>query len=139
MGTVIRPEVSAKNRYWLPKHRYYELKHFCLQYPEWKRSYISLDGLPTKSAIASEHVDGGMLPDPTALYAEARLYYRDRMDMVEKAAHDAAGDLGNLLLRAVTEEISYEHLAAMETVPCCKEVWYTAYRRFFWLLDKARK
>lgn len=139
MGTAIRPEVSAKNRYWLPKHRYYELKHFCLQYPEWKRSYISLDGLPTKSAIASEHVDGGMLPDPTVLYAEARLYYRDRMDMVEKAARGAAGDLGALLLRAVTEEISYEHLAVMETVPCCKEVWYAAYRRFFWLLDKARK
>ena len=139
MGTAIRPEVSAKNRYWLPKHRYYELKHFCLQYPEWKRNYISLDGLPTKSAITSEHVDGGSISDPTALYAEARLYYRNRMDMVEKAARDAASDLSNLLLRAVTEEISYEHLATLETVPCCKEVWYTAYRRFFWLLDKARK
>lgn len=32
MGTVIRPEISVKNRYWLPKHRYYELYHFCLQY-----------------------------------------------------------------------------------------------------------
>lgn len=139
MGTVIRPEVSAKNRYWLSKHRYYELKHFCLQYPEWKRNYISLDGLPTKSSIASEHIDGGTISDPTALYAEARLYYRNRMDMVEKVAQDAAGDLSALLLKAVTEEISYEHLVMQETVPCCKEVWYTTYRRFFWLLDKARK
>ncbi len=139
MGTVIRSEVSVKNRYWLPKHRYYELKHFCFQYPEWKQNYKSLDGLPTKSSITSEHVDGGAVPDPTALYAEARIYYRDRMDMVEKAARDAAGDLSPLLLRAVTEKISYEHLAAREIVPCCKEVWYAAYRRFFWLLDKARK
>lgn len=139
MGTIIRPEVSMKNRYWLPKHRYYELKHFCLQYPEWKRSYMSLDGLPAKSAIASERVDGGFLPDPTSFYAEARLYYRDRMDMVEKAAREAAGDLSKLLLKAVTEGISYDHLAAREIVPCCKEVWYAAYRRFFWQLDKARK
>lgn len=43
MGTVIRPEVSHKNTYYISKHRYYELKHFCLQYPEWRKSYISLD------------------------------------------------------------------------------------------------
>ena len=39
MSTVIRPEISKKNLYWIPKHRYYELKHFCLQYPEWKKNY----------------------------------------------------------------------------------------------------
>ena len=33
MGTQIRPELSEKNLYWIDRHRYYELKHFCLQYP----------------------------------------------------------------------------------------------------------
>lgn len=135
MGTVIRPEVSTKNRYWLSRHRYYELKHFCLQYPEWKQAYLDLDGRPSRSASVSEHVDGGMTPDPTAVYAEARLYFRERMDMVEQAAREAADDLAGLMVRAVTEGMSYEHVSP----PCCKEVWYTAYRRFFWLLDKARK
>lgn len=32
MGTTIRPELSEKNPYWIERHRYYELKHFCLQY-----------------------------------------------------------------------------------------------------------
>lgn len=45
MGTVIRSELSRKNPYWIEKHRYYELKHFCLQYPIWKQSYSSLGGL----------------------------------------------------------------------------------------------
>lgn len=135
MATVIRPELSLKNRYYISKHRYYELKHFCLQYPEWKKNYISLDGLPTRTSGISERVDGGMMSDPTAVYAEARLYYRDRMDMVEMASKEAAGDLYPLMIRAVTEGLSYEVI----TPPCCKEVWYTAYRRFFWLLDKARK
>lgn len=27
-----KPELSLKNPYYLPRHRYYELKHFCLQY-----------------------------------------------------------------------------------------------------------
>lgn len=37
MGTTIRPELSEKNPYWIERHRYYELKHFCLQYPIWKK------------------------------------------------------------------------------------------------------
>lgn len=41
MGTIIRPELSEKNKYWLEKHRYYELKHFCLQYPLWKQAYLA--------------------------------------------------------------------------------------------------
>lgn len=80
-------------------------------------------------------MSGGTTPDPTAVYAEARLYYRERMEMVETAANEAADDLAKLLLRAVTEGVSYDHISP----PCCKEVWYTMYRRFFWLLDKARK
>ena len=55
--------------------------------------------------------------------------------MVEQAAREAAADLAEMMLRAVTEEVSYEYISP----PCCKEVWYAAYRRFFWLLDKARK
>ena len=41
MSTDIRPEVSVKNKYWISRHRYYELKHFCLQYGEWKQAYNS--------------------------------------------------------------------------------------------------
>ena len=44
MGTTIRPELSEKNPYWIEKHRYYELKHFCLQYPIWRKAYSVLDG-----------------------------------------------------------------------------------------------
>lgn len=128
-------DLSTNNKYWLPKHRYYELKHFCLQYPDWKQSYRDLDGLPSRSASAGEHSSGGATPDPTAVFAEARIYYRDRIDMVKSTAEEVAGDLAGLMLRAVTEGVSYEHISP----PCCKEVWYAAYRRFFWLLDKARK
>ena len=39
MATTIRPELSEKNPYWIEKHRYYELKHFCLQYPIWRKAY----------------------------------------------------------------------------------------------------
>lgn len=45
MGTNIRPELSNKSPYWIERHRYYELKHFCLQYPIWKRAYAALGNL----------------------------------------------------------------------------------------------
>ena len=31
------PDISKKNPYWIDRERYYELKHFCLQYRYWKR------------------------------------------------------------------------------------------------------
>ena len=48
MGTTIRPELSEKNPYWIERHRYYELKHFCLQYPIWKKAYAALESLTAK-------------------------------------------------------------------------------------------
>lgn len=70
MGTIIRPELSEKNKYWIEKHRYYELKHFCLQYVIWKKSYLALDGLcrrPMELAIFSNTHS-----DPTLRCVEAR-------------------------------------------------------------------
>ena len=139
MGTAIRPEISIKNRYWLPKHRFYELRHFCLQYDDWKRSYASLQGQPSRSQLGSIRVNYGQVSNPTAAYAEARLYYRERIEMIENVANDAGEHLAPLLIKAVTRGLSYEQLNAAEGIPCCKDVWYVMYRRFFWLLDKARK
>ena len=34
---------SQNNEYWISKHRYYELKHFCMQYPLWKAAYRLLE------------------------------------------------------------------------------------------------
>lgn len=139
MGTVIRPEVSYKNQYWISRHRYYELKHFCMQYPEWKKAYKEIDGFSNKSFMEGEHVDGGNVSDPTAVYAETRIYYLERMRLVETAAKDACAELYKQLMRCATEGVSYECIRAQEPMPCGKDAFYAAYRRFFWLLDKTRR
>jgi hypothetical protein len=77
--------------------------------------------------------------DPTAKCAEARLFYFDRMSMIEQAAITADAVLSSYILKAVTEGVSYEHLKAGSEIPCCKDVYYTLYRRFFWLLNKERQ
>ena len=67
MGTEIRPEISDKSKYWIEKHRYYELKHFCLQYPIWKKAHDALDGLSKRPADLELFVKSGqVVGDPTA-------------------------------------------------------------------------
>lgn len=36
MATTIRPEIARSKPYHISKHRYLELRHFCLQYYEWR-------------------------------------------------------------------------------------------------------
>jgi len=139
MSTVIRPELSSKNKYWIERHRYYELKHFCLQYPIWKKAYMELDGYHRRSGSMINALTDLRSSDPTERYVEDRLYFADRMKLVEQAAIGSSIELSSYILKAVTEGLSYDHLQATYNIPCGKDVYYDLYRRFFWILDKTRK
>lgn len=138
MGTTIRPELSDRNEYWIEKHRYYELKHFCLQYPIWKKAYFALNEFNKKSIDLASFIKTGKNSDPTAQCAEARIFYSDRISMIENVAKETDLTLWNYILHAVTEGISYDCLRVRFNIPCCKDNYYKLYRRFFWLLNKAR-
>lgn len=98
MSTEIRPELSEKNPYWIGKHRYYELKHFCLQYPIWKKAYNALLGLSSRPNDLDIFVKSGQVrSDPTARCAESRISFAKRMELVEQAAYFARGHRGSVL------------------------------------------
>lgn len=139
MSTVIRPEVSKKNPYWLERHRYYELKHFCLQYPIWKQAYASLSGLEAKRLDGIFAGKTNAVSDPTERCAEARIFYADRMQMIEQAAKDADASMAFYLVQAVTQGLSYESVKAKLEIPCGRDAYYGLYRKFFYLLHKERQ
>ena len=140
MATEIRPELSEKNPYWIGKHRYYELKHFCLQYPIWKKAYNALLGLSSRPNDLDIFVKSGQVrSDPTARCAESRVSFAKWMELVEQAAIGTDGDLYPYILRGVTEGLSYNALKMQYAIPCCREVYYNLYRRFFWLLSRFLK
>ncbi len=139
MGTVIRPETSKKNKYWIPRHRYHELKHFCLQYPLWKKAYLELQTEGIKSSSLIKPSDNNSVSDPTAERVEKMSFYSDRMDMIERAAQETDMVLWRYILTAVTEGLSYDAVKARLEIPCCKDVYYKLYRKFFWLLSEARR
>ena len=140
MGRTVRPERSGKKSpYWLEKHRYYELEHFCLQYPTWKKAYAALDGLSRRPIELAAHFRTNALSDPTARCAEAMLFYSERMDMLVRVAKATDLGLWDYILAGVTEGLSYDQLKARLEIPCGRAEYYDFYRRFFWLLDKERQ
>jgi hypothetical protein len=138
MATVIRPEISKKSKYWIDKHRHYELKHFCLQYPLWKRTYADLNG-SSISTSKFESIPGHDIPsDPTATCAIKKTYYLERIKLIEDAAKETDEFLYKYILKAVTEELSFTYLKSKMNIPCGRDTYYDRYRRFFWLLSKSR-
>ena len=139
MATVIRPEISTKSKYYIDKHRHYELKHFCLQYPIWKRTYAALLDLSIVSSNLTGMPSSGGLSDVTAKTAIRRTAYADKIKLVEETAKEADPYLYEYILKAVTEGLSYTYLRTILEIPCGRDMFYDRYRRFFWLLSEARQ
>ena len=135
MSTVIRSEVSKRNPYYISKHRYYELKHFCLQYPEFKRKYNEL----------CEKIPGGVIRVnnddvvPVDESAAVRQRYLDLMQLIEDCAYLTDPVIGAYILKGVTEGYTYSYFRMKEQIPCCKDIYYNCYRKFFCILDHRKK
>lgn len=138
MATVIRPEISEKNKYYIDKHRYYELKHFCLQYNEWKKGYAKCDDAIIFAARIDRLPSSNIPSDITAKYAMRKLYYSERIKLVDRVAIDTDEFLYPFILKAVTEGLSYTYLKSKLNIPCGRDMYYDRYRKFFWLLSEAR-
>jgi hypothetical protein len=104
-----------KTEYNLSKHRFYELKHFCLQYLEWKHLYLELDGWYDES--------GKNRGDTTSRDGIRRADIKKNVEMIE----ECAGLVGNDILRFVTED--------KIVLPIEKRY---EYRKFFWELSRRR-
>jgi len=134
MGTKIRTNVSKKNPYYLPKHEYLMLRHFCLQYPEWKREKYEIESrVGTGFQNDSKYQSNFTSPVELAHEHSAILSYK--LELVEEAARMAGEDLWSYILIGVTTECNYEYLSLMRKMPCCKDVYYKTYRKFFWILS----
>ena len=88
--------------------------------------------------MANSEVKGTMADSTTEKAADARIYLKNRMEMVENACKKASPEFYRYLLEAVTNDRSYVYLQQVMRIPCCKDIYYVLYRRFFWILDDLR-
>lgn len=139
MATMLRAEISQKNKYWISKHRYYELKHFCLQYPKWKKAYSDLCDINIPLSMV-ETTPTDILPgDPTTKRTSMKNFYLERIELIEKTAIKADPCLHEYIVKGVTEGKSYTYLKTVLNIPCGRDMYYERYRKFFWLLNESRE
>lgn len=138
MSTVIRPEISKKNSFYISKERYYELKHFCMQYKDWQKALQSLDTLNFGGSIPEFITSKNYHASPVERICIAREYYRDKIRMIEESAVLADEEIANYILMAVTKNLSCVALINKYNMPCGKDKFYNAYRKFFWHLSQLR-
>lgn len=138
MATVIRAQLSEKNKYYIDKHRYYELKHFCLQYNEWKKAYANCSEAILFASGFEKEPCSNVPSDITAKYGMMKAHYDRRIKLIEKTAMEADDFLYPYILKAVTEGLSYTYLKTRLDIPCGRDMYYDRYRKFFWLLSESR-
>lgn len=137
MSTQIRPELSKNNKYWIPRHRFYELKHFVMQYPEWELKIASID------SMVKSHMDpAGRINDlPGDGVADAvikRAEFTKKRTMCLSAAKKTDPKLGKYILQGIINGDSYDIVLANTGIPCSKDTYYELYRKFFWILNQLR-
>ena len=129
----LRPCLSQRSPYYLSKHRYYELKHFCLQYPEWKKLYSVLaPAIPGGSII---RVDRSHYEDKIFEIAALRSDLKRNIEMVERVSRQVDPILGEWIFLAVTDGVSYTTLKTRYDIPCGKDLFYIYIRKFYSMLS----
>lgn len=53
-----RSELSPKNKYYIPKFRYLELKNFCMQYKDWKLALLEIAELKVREQAITQTSNG---------------------------------------------------------------------------------
>lgn len=129
-----RSELSQKNKYWIPKYRYLELKNFCMQYNDWKLALKEITLIQAHPETSSSN----NFSDPTSHMAEKRLKYEQNIRLIEETAIIAEPSISKWLIKGITESYSYDYLHLKLDLPAGRDLYYDRYRKFFWLLDKRR-
>ena len=133
-----RAVISKKNPYWISKHRYYEICHFCFQYQEWRDEYNTLSSGGVKGVDYDKPpADPNAIGDSTANIATRMAYLRSKMELVENTAKEADPVIAKYILRGVTmEDATFNYLKRIMNMPCERDMYYDRRRKFYWLMSK---
>lgn len=125
-----------EKKYNITKHRFAELYHFCMQYPEWKDELNYKTDNINSIDISDMPVNHNNVSNVEKL-ALRRLQLESKCKIIEQTAIEADPELYQYILKAVTNEgISYNYLKMIMNIPCGKKMWYDRRRKFYYLLSQ---
>ena len=136
MSTKIRPELSKKSEYYIPKYRYYELKYRCLQFHDWVARLNELDISLSAVRTDLEKVDRtNDIYDSVGKMATDRAALSKKIRPVEKAISHIDPCLRNAIFDAVTTGKGWTVIQAKYGLYCTRDEYYNAYHKFYYILD----
>lgn len=128
----VRPLNS--DRYDISKHKFWQLYHFCLQYPEWKDE-LKYQTDTVKSLQVTDMPHGNMTGNPTEKLGSRRALLSSQCKLIEDTAKESDPEIWEYILKGVTNEnASYNYLKQIMDIPCGKNYYYEKRRKFFFLL-----
>ena len=111
-------------------------KWFSLKYPEWLEEYNSLKDSVKAISYDTEGHGSGKIYDSTGDLASRRAEIRRKMLLVEHAAFDAGGEIGEYILKGVIyPDMTFNALKAIG-MPCERTMYYERRRKYYYLLSK---
>lgn len=129
-------DLSLSKEFNISRHRYRELKEFCLQYGEKKeelRQLYSLSSVPPDVVVM-----GGEPGKPTERKAMRALKLKTDIELIDNTLNSAcetAVGIIPFLKKNITEGVGFSCLGY---VPCSPKLFYNYRRKFFFLLDKEK-
>ena len=129
-------KMEYTGKYRLSRREYGYAKWFSLKYPEWLEEYNALKDSVKGISYDQEGHGAGRVNDSTGDLAAKRAEIRRKMLLVEHAAFDAGGDIGEYILKSViNEHTTFEDLKA-QGLPCERTMFYDRRRKYYYLLAK---
>jgi len=137
MEGEVRSEISKKSPYYLPRHRFLELKHFSMQYDYFK--FLSREISERSNYILRITGDQVEFKDPTCEMAKNYFYYDSCIKVIEKALKIAGGKYYAELLIGVTKGLAYHALYLKHGLTCSRAAYYEMYRKYFFILSELKE
>lgn len=118
----------------ISRDRYFELLHYCRQYPEWKLEADSLLGIRAIKMDGQPH--GTTVGDPVSSVAERRERLLEKMTVVEEcAAAEADGGWASAIIQNVCIGKSYDQIDKTILPTSTRSEFFRKRRNFFAMLN----
>ncbi len=123
--------------YGISRHRYEELRAFCLQYEEKKREIAKgAAGFCSHAAVSGRGTE-----NPAKGAALRRRRHQKDLEMIEEAARAACPEIGAYMVKSVTKDLSYpflEYDLELGRIPMGKTDFYARRKLFYHFLDRLK-
>ena len=122
-------------KYALGKNEFLNAKYYALRYNEWRDEYEALSDTSKGIRYDVDRVQTSGDFDAVEANGARMAELSKKIELIEGTAKEADEELAAWILQGVTNDYAtYKYLSMVKGIPCGKDKFYLARRRFYYLL-----